>query len=784
MAQKKGNSKHKKRLPKKILETPSRKKSTNNFWESDLFGILLIGLAVVIFFHEQVFGVASFWSNYWSDWSEVTAPLFKFNIESLQQGDMPFWNPYAYGGTIHLAEPTSIFFCPLTYILGYILSPESNILQVLSWVIILFYFILGVNTYFLIKYFKASFWARILGALAFTFSSSTVYEWVYINSLSGLIWLPLVLMFVFKLLESDKNRFKNSLYTGILISLSLGGHPQEFFYTIAFLAIIVISYKLLAALKANKGLKLQTLLDGLPYLVCSGVIGFVLISVQFLMLIEIIPYTNRSEISYEFATDGSFQIRQLLTFLSPKIFGIFRGGFPVDFMSYFATPTKPYHYWETVHFFGVIPLILGLWGFYLKRQKVLFQALGVGCIIFFLHALGSNTPFYHIFYNLPGFSSFRIPSRTLPYIVLVLCVASAFGLDRILSNKGLLKKEKIVLWSIIAVTTLSSIYLLFFFAEVYAIPAEWTGRMTKFGFISLLFSLSVIALYFFGKKAVLPSSIIVVVLVMIDLSIANKGYKNAPKGVVNSMEVSDQLKEALVPKGNEIWRYEPVSGRRRVLKRNDGTFNGIYSTDGFYAFQLVREKTPPNWPNDDLLSVRMRTDIKTDEKGARQAFFQGSNTAYDHHRMTYNFIADPTKTADPENIDFKKTTVLENLVGIENTTLTPSEVSHSIVMERYGGEFIDFNVNTSKAGMLVLAEYWFPHWRAFIDGEEVNVFKANHAFRGVWIPEGAHNIRFQYISPAYNIGKWITSIGWLLVLGYFAYDFRKNRLISKTALST
>lgn len=772
---------------KKIKKSIKRKeefdiKSTQkSFWNSDLFALIIIGLSVVFFFHEQIFGIASFWSNYWADWTEVTAPLFKYNIEALQNGHMPFWNPYAYGGTIHLAEPTSIFFCPLTFILSYLLSPEDNILEILSWIIIVFFYILAINTYFFAKYFKVSFWARIMAAVAFTFSSSSVYEWVYINSLSGFIWLPLVLLFIFKLLEQKENRLKNSIYAGILLSLSLGGHPQEYFYTLAFIAIIVLSYKLFLCYKVKKEKVVESLIDGLPYLILAGVLGLILISVQLLMLIEAIPYTTRSDISYDFATDGSFQFRQLLTFLSPKVFGIFRAGFPVDFVHYFATPGKSYHYWETVHFFGVVPLVLGLWGFYLKRKTILFKALFVGCIIFFLHALGSNTPFYKIFYNLPGFSSFRIPSRTLPYIVLLLCISSAIGLDRILSKKPLLKNEKVSLWIIVGLAVVGSLYLLTLFGDVYDIPAEWRSTLTKFALISLLLSLSIIPLFFFGKKAVVPSSVIMVLLVMVDLSIANKAYKNAPEGEVNSMEVSDQIKTILKPETNDVWRYKPVSRRQRLLKRNDGTFNGIYSMDGFYAFGLVREKTPPNWPSNDLMAVRKSSDVKRDDKGAQRAFFNDITTAHNHHRMTYNFLADADKIANPDNIDFAKTTVLPSIEGIHNSDLNPSDVSHTIAMDNYGGEFIEFKVTTEKAGMLVLAEYWFPHWKAFVDNEEVEVHKANHAFRGVWVPEGEHEVRFQYISKAYIIGKWITIIGWLGVLGFLLFDYLRNRSQAKLA---
>jgi hypothetical protein len=47
-------------------------------------------------------------------------------------------------------------------------------------------------------------------------------------------------------------------------------------------------------------------------------------------------------------------------------------------------------------------------------------------------------------------------------------------------------------------------------------------------------------------------------------------------------------------------------------------------------------------------------------------------------------------------------------------------------------------------GMVLLNDVWHPWWRARVDGEEVEIMKANGIFRAVVIPSGRHRVRFTF----------------------------------------
>ena len=47
---------------------------------------------------------------------------------------------------------------------------------------------------------------------------------------------------------------------------------------------------------------------------------------------------------------------------------------------------------------------------------------------------------------------------------------------------------------------------------------------------------------------------------------------------------------------------------------------------------------------------------------------------------------------------------------------------------------ITVEVGLQREGYLVLADTWYPGWRASVDGRSVPILRANYAFRAVFVP--------------------------------------------------
>src|SRR5207247_10707053 len=74
------------------------------------------------------------------------------------------------------------------------------------------------------------------------------------------------------------------------------------------------------------------------------------------------------------------------------------------------------------------------------------------------------------------------------------------------------------------------------------------------------------------------------------------------------------------------------------------------------------------------------------------------------------------------------------------------------------------SASTGAPAWLVLTDTWFPGWRARLDGADVAVQRADHAFRAVALPPGRHEVEFAFTPRGLRPGVAI-SLAALAVVG-------------------
>ena len=86
-------------------------------------------------------------------------------------------------------------------------------------------------------------------------------------------------------------------------------------------------------------------------------------------------------------------------------------------------------------------------------------------------------------------------------------------------------------------------------------------------------------------------------------------------------------------------------------------------------------------------------------------------------------------------------------------------------------------VTNSAPTLMVLSEIYYPAgWLATIDGEEVEILRANWALRALPLKTaGTHQVVLEFKPRDYLIGKWISIITLLLLLGYLGFDVLRRR---------
>jgi hypothetical protein len=102
---------------------------------------------------------------------------------------------------------------------------------------------------------------------------------------------------------------------------------------------------------------------------------------------------------------------------------------------------------------------------------------------------------------------------------------------------------------------------------------------------------------------------------------------------------------------------------------------------------------------------------------------------------------------------------------VEITTFESHEVEISVVAE--------------SEGVLVLADTWYPGWVAELDGQPVEILRADVAFRGVRVAAGEHSVRFLYEPFWAGTLRW-AGVSWafifMMLIAPVTYGKRGSKL--------
>jgi len=79
-------------------------------------------------------------------------------------------------------------------------------------------------------------------------------------------------------------------------------------------------------------------------------------------------------------------------------------------------------------------------------------------------------------------------------------------------------------------------------------------------------------------------------------------------------------------------------------------------------------------------------------------------------------------------------------------------------------ERIVAEMTSDSAGLLVLADLFYPGWTAEVDGRPAEILRADGVFRAVVLPPGSHRIVFRYRPLSLWIGGGLSAAALLVML--------------------
>ena len=90
----------------------------------------------------------------------------------------------------------------------------------------------------------------------------------------------------------------------------------------------------------------------------------------------------------------------------------------------------------------------------------------------------------------------------------------------------------------------------------------------------------------------------------------------------------------------------------------------------------------------------------------------------------------------------------------------PYPLSLVSLSPQYSPNAVEIEVTLDRDGYLVLSDTYYPGWRAYVDGEEKEILRANYAFRAVPLESGQHTVLFKYDPLSFKMGLAVSLITW------------------------
>ena len=107
--------------------------------------------------------------------------------------------------------------------------------------------------------------------------------------------------------------------------------------------------------------------------------------------------------------------------------------------------------------------------------------------------------------------------------------------------------------------------------------------------------------------------------------------------------------------------------------------------------------------------------------------------------------------------------------------LPGTPVQGSVEWSQVGLDHLQLTVDSPSDALLVVADNWYPAWKATVDGIETPVLRAYHTLRAVPIEAGRHDVVMWYDPNALRGGMLTTVFGLLVVVGVIAVALVRDR---------
>ncbi|TEU11257.1 MAG: hypothetical protein E3J21_24100 [Anaerolineales bacterium] len=765
----------------------------------DALALGAIVLVTVGFFWQLLFTPNTYMPAGGGDLASFLYPVYHYAAQNLKRGIIPLWNPYLYGGAPFVGDIQSGFFYPVN-LLVFLLVPELTypIMELLA---VLHFFLAGAFMYFCLRSLerrvvrrdplslqKMSRLAALSGAVAFMFSDLFITHFGNLNMIAVAAWLPLIFLFYHRAML--ERRLSRAAWAGLFLGIAtLAGHIQITLF-IALALTLHTAYQVYAA--SSKRSILHSLLSPLACLVLTIAVALGVSALVLLPSYEMARHTLRAALDYSQASQYSLAPGQLIRLLAPNFFG--------------RDPTHYWSPWERVEvgYIGVLPLVLALLAVLLRRENLVRFLLGLAVVSLFL-SLGGHSILHGWLYRWgPGFEGLRAPARFVYLMDFALAMLAALGLDALLrplepGQRAIYRRLlKMAPWVVVGTVLLAAPFGYFAILDAQSKDTVvfWRVGMAVDSMVLFLLFLaaSLAILWMRGYRWVRRNTLglLAVGLITVDLAstgaYVDLGHQDPTIGFYHPAAVeflkadSDYYR---VDTRTDVWElWQPDLSLLHGVQDVWGVVNPLTLADydrywehmgsrssplydflnakyvvGSKGVTLDWEKFVPVFDGDPQVNIYLNT------RAFPRAFLVHQALIAADHEAAFDLIHQP---------DFDPATV----VALEGTggEVLPTDEAETVSILSYQPNEILLDVTVAAPGYLVLSEVYYPGWRAYVDGHEEVIWRANYTFRAVHLEPGSHRVRFLFAPLSWKVGLAVSLATWLGLIAWGLLSVRRSAL--------
>jgi hypothetical protein len=698
-------------------------------------------------------------------------PWRVYALDLLQNGQLPLWSPFNGAGVPLLANYQSSLLYPFSWT-SFVLPPA----WAMSVTAVLHLFIAGCGMWAYTGRLGYTALGRGFSTLAFGLTSYLMARLGTFPMIQAAAWLPWLMWAAHRLITLRQRR--DAAWLAVFSSLLLlAGHAQTAWYSLLLTGLFSLWLWV-----TTPPLRWQTLFG----LVAAVLLGAGVAALQIVATGELLLSSQRaSGVDYHFAVNFSFHPLRTLNFISPNLFGT-----PAD-GSYLPAAGA---YFEDAVYIGLVPLVsagAGLLAWLRTRNQSerpsafrLIPFWLVTIIAAFIFAMGQHSPVFPFLYeNIPTFNLFQAPVRWHLWTVFglsILAGAGVFGWRRTPQTRRWTQRLTAVCAAGLLVGGFGALALR---ESDNASLAVMLGSVGLTGLIGVLAGLLAVSQPEPSNPRYARWSLLALLLVAFDLVWAGWGLNPTTRDDFGMAQASSETARSYwTPQAEETMRFDTYfqfNDYRETVERWDDVRTSLLPNlnvldrvsllnnfdplrpEHYAQYMTLLEREFAASP--EALLKAAGVGAVFEETGARRNLPGDAARAWLVGAACWQ--ADDIATADALTaaaFDPQRVVYVFGSGECQAQTAAPSAGQVTFFADAAATTVV--NVSAPEESWLVLADTYYPGWRAEVNGRSAEIQRANLAFRAVLVPQGTSTVRFTYAPDWLFPGMAISGVSLLVLL--------------------